>query len=155
MLGFSWTVAEGGKTSQNWDRGSNLVQICEKSMIHLMWTKLVNNKFHFMSIISFWWCSGLLQSFTFTSQWIIIGHCCCKHLREAFTGERSMATWAIESTEFKSYLRCDLWGHLEATKASKAMKVASRSNMLMDSRVIEVVGLKSEPLFIALSLTSL
>ena len=46
-------------------------------------------------------------------------------------------------------------GHLEATRASEAMKVAFRSNMHMDSRVIEVAGFKTEAIFIALSLATL
>ena len=44
---------------------------------------------------------------------------------------------------------------MEATTASEAMKVAFRSNMHMDSRVIEVAGFKSEAIFIALSLATL
>ena len=44
---------------------------------------------------------------------------------------------------------------LEATTASEAMKVAFRSNMHMDSRVIEVAGFKSEAIFIALLLATL
>ena len=79
----------------------------------------------------------------------------CNHLREAFTGKRSMGTWAIEASEFKSDLRCDLRGHMEATRASEAMKVAFRSNMLMNFRVIKVAGFKSEAIFIALFLASL
>ena len=39
---------------------------------------------------------------------------------------------------------------MEATRASEAMKVALRSNMHMDSRVIEVAGFKSEVIFVAL-----
>ena len=44
---------------------------------------------------------------------------------------------------------------MEATRASKAMKVAFRSNLHMDSRVIEVAGFKSVAIFIDLSLASL
>ena len=44
---------------------------------------------------------------------------------------------------------------MEATTASEAMKVAFRSNMHMDSRVIEVAGFKSEAIFIALLLATL
>ena len=66
-----------------------------------------------------------------------------------------MGIWAIEATEFKSDLRCELRGHLEATRASEAMKVAFRSNGHMDSRVIEFAGFKSEAIFIALLLASL
>ena len=40
----------------------------------------------------------------------------------------------IKATEFKSNLK----GHLEATRALEAMKVAFRSHMHRDSRVIEV-----------------
>ena len=40
------------------------------------------------------------------------------HLREAFTGQRSMGTKVIEVNELKSDLRCDLRGHLEAAMAS-------------------------------------
>ena len=39
--------------------------------------------------------------------------------------------------------------------ASKALKVAFRSNMHMDSRVNEVAGFKSEAIFIVLSLATL
>ena len=44
---------------------------------------------------------------------------------------------------------------MEASKASEATKVAFRSNMHMDSRVIEVAGFKSEVIVIALSLATL
>ena len=47
---------------------------------------------------------------------------------------------------------------MEATRALDAMKVAFRSNIhmdsLMDSKVIEVAGFKSEAIFIALSLAT-
>ena len=44
---------------------------------------------------------------------------------------------------------------MEATRASEAIKVTLRSNMHMDSRVIEVAGFKSEAIFIALLLATL
>ena len=44
---------------------------------------------------------------------------------------------------------------MEATKASEAVKVAFRSNMHMDSIVIEVAGFKSEAVLIAISLATL
>ena len=44
---------------------------------------------------------------------------------------------------------------MEATRAFEAMKVAFRSNMHMDIKVIEVADFKSEAIFIALLLTSL
>ena len=66
-----------------------------------------------------------------------------------------MGTWVIEATEFKSDLRCDHLGHLEATRASETMNVAFGSNMHMHSRVMEVAGFRSEAIFIALVLASL
>ena len=45
---------------------------------------------------------------------------------------------------FNSEVRCDLRGHLEATMASEATKMAVGSNMGMDTRVIEVADVKSE-----------
>ena len=53
-------------------------------------------------------------------------------------------TWVIEVTEFNSEVSLELKGHLEATRVSEAMKVAFRSNLHMDSRVIEVAGVKYE-----------
>ena len=66
-----------------------------------------------------------------------------------------MDTRVIEVTEFDSEVSLDLKGHLEATRASEAMKVAFRSNMHMYSRVIEVADFKSEAIFIALLLATL
>ena len=66
---------------------------------------------------------------------------------KAFRGQISMATWAIEVTEFNSEARCDLRGHLEAAMASEATKMAIRGNMHMDTRVIEVADFKSEVKF--------
>ena len=68
------------------------------------------------------------------SLWIIIG-CCVNHLREAFTGQRSMGTWVIEVTEFNFKVSFDLQGHLEAAMASEAPNTAVRGNMHMDTRV--------------------
>ena len=79
-------------------------------------------------------------------------------LGKAFTGQRTMGTWSIVAEEFISDLRCDLRGHLEPTRALEvleAMKVVFRSNMHMDSKVVEVTDFKSEANFIALSLASL
>ena len=45
---------------------------------------------------------------------------CLNHLKEAFTGQRSMGTLIIEATELKSEVRFGLRGHLEATMASEA-----------------------------------
>ena len=59
-------------------------------------------------------------------------------------GQRAMGSWAIEVTEFNSEARCDLRGHLEATMASEATKMAVRSNMHMDTRVFEIADFKSE-----------
>ena len=47
-------------------------------------------------------------------------------------------------TEFKFEVRCDLWGHLEADRASEATKVPIRGNMHIDTRVIEVADFKYE-----------
>ena len=66
-----------------------------------------------------------------------------------------MDTRVIEVTKFNSEVSLDLGGHLEATRASEAIKVAFRSNMHMDSRVNEVAGFKSEAIFIALLLATL
>ena len=44
---------------------------------------------------------------------------------------------------------------MEANRASEAMKVAFRSNMPMDSRVIEVAGFKFEAIFSAPSLATI
>ena len=45
-------------------------------------------------------------------------------------------------TEFKFEVRCDLWGHLEAGRASEATKVPVRGNMHIDTRVIKVADFK-------------
>ena len=55
-----------------------------------------------------------------------------------------MATWVIGVTEFKSEVRCDLGGHLEAIVACEAIKMDVRCNMHMDIRVIEVADFNSE-----------
>ena len=39
------------------------------------------------------------------------------HLREAFTGQRSMGTCVIEVDDFNFEVSLDLGGHLEATMA--------------------------------------
>ena len=57
--------------------------------------------------------------------------------------------------EDASEVSLDIKGHLEANRTSEAIKVAFRSNMHMDFRVIEVAGFKSEAIFIALSLATL
>ena len=44
---------------------------------------------------------------------------------------------------------------MEATRALEAMKVVIRSNVHMNSKVIEVADFKSEAIFIALLLASL
>ena len=49
-----------------------------------------------------------------------------------------MGTWVIEVTEFNSEARCDLRGHLEATMASEATKMALRGNMHINTWKIEV-----------------
>ena len=54
----------------------------------------------------------------------------------ATEGNMHMVTRAIEVTEFNSEVSLDLRGHLEATRASEAIKVAFRSSMHMDFRVI-------------------
>ena len=69
----------------------------------------------------------------------------------AFRSNMHMNSKVIEVTEFNYEVTLDLKGHLEATRASEAMKVAFRSSMHMDSRVIEVDGFKSEAIFNALS----
>ena len=70
----------------------------------------------------------------------------------ATRGNMQMDTKVIEVKKFNSEVSLDLRGHLEATIASEAMKVAFRSKMHMDSRVIEVTGFNYETIFIALSL---
>ena len=45
---------------------------------------------------------------------------CVNHLKEVFTGQRSMRSLVIEATELKSEVRFGLQGHLEATMASEA-----------------------------------
>ena len=62
----------------------------------------------------------------------------CNHLKEAFTGQRSIGTLVIEVTEFNFEVSLDLRGHLEATMASEATKMAVRGNMHMNIRVIQV-----------------
>ena len=47
-------------------------------------------------------------------------------------------------TGLKSEVKFDLQGHLEAARASEAMKIALRGNMHMDTRVIEVTELNFE-----------
>ena len=65
-------------------------------------------------------------------------------------GIMHMDTRVIEVTEFNGEVNLDLRGHLEATRASEAMKVVFRNNMHIDAKVIEVAGFKSEAIFIAL-----
>ena len=63
---------------------------------------------------------------------------------EAFTGQRSMGTLVIEATELKSEVRFGLRGHLEATMASEATKMAIRGNVHMNTKVLLVACFKSE-----------
>ena len=49
-----------------------------------------------------------------------------------------------EVTDLKSEVKFDLRGHLEATMASKVMKIAFIGNMHLPSRVIEVTELNFE-----------
>ena len=58
-----------------------------------------------------------------------------------------MGSWAIELTEFNFEVSFDLRGHLEATMAQEATKMAVRGNMHMDTRVIEVPNFNSEVKF--------
>ena len=74
---------------------------------------------------------------------------CILLLKATFTASEALV--ASKSPEVK----VDLRGHLEATRTSEAMKVAFRSNMHMDSRVIEVAGFVCKAFFIALSLATL
>ena len=55
-----------------------------------------------------------------------------------------MGTQVIEVTEFISEVRCDLRGRLEAAMASKAIKMAVKGNMHIDTMVIKLAGFKSE-----------
>ena len=55
----------------------------------------------------------------------------------------------------RSYAASDVIWRLAAGTASEATKMAFRSNMHMDTRVIEVADFKSEAIFIALLLASL
>ena len=66
------------------------------------------------------------------------------HVREAFTGQRSMGTWVIEVTEFNFEVSLDLRGHMEVAMASEATKMAVGCNMGMDIRVIKVTDVKSD-----------
>ena len=80
------------------------------------------------------------------SNWIISG----KHLqvREA----REHGQLRPLSSNMTSYVKYEvIWRPLQPPEATK---VAFRSNMHMDSRVIEVAGFKSEAIFIALVLAS-
>ena len=45
-------------------------------------------------------------------------------------------TWVIKVTELKFEVMCDLRGHLEAATASEATKMAVRSKMHMDVRLL-------------------
>ena len=58
--------------------------------------------------------------------------------------EIDIGKYEIEVTEFKSEVRFDLRGHLEATMASEATKMIVRGNMYMDTGAIEVADFKSE-----------
>ena len=66
------------------------------------------------------------------------------HLKEAFTGQRSIGSLVIEVTELNYEVSLDLRGHLEATMASEATKMAVGCNMGMDIRVIKVTDVKSD-----------
>ena len=46
-----------------------------------------------------------------------------------------MGTKVIEVSDFDSKVRCDLWGHLEATMASDLTKMAILCSMHIDTRV--------------------
>ena len=51
---------------------------------------------------------------------------------------KTTVIWVCEVTDLKSEVKFVLRGHLEAAMASVVMKSASRGNMHIDTRVIEV-----------------
>ena len=55
-----------------------------------------------------------------------------------------MASLVFEVTEFNFEVSFDVRGHLEATMASEATKIAVRGNMHMDTRVLEGPDFNSE-----------
>ena len=61
---------------------------------------------------------------------------------EHYGGQRGTGTWVIEATEFKSEVRSDLGGHMEAAMASEASKMAVPGNIHIDARVIKVADVK-------------
>ena len=67
--------------------------------------------------------------------------------RQPYRGWRSTGTWVIEATEFKSEVRSDLGGHMEAAMASEASKMAVPGNIHIDARVIKVAFIKSDVKF--------
>ena len=66
---------------------------------------------------------------------------------EHYRGQRSTGTWVIEATEFKSEVRSDLGGHMEATMALEASKMVVPGNIHIDARVIKVAFSKSDVQF--------
>ena len=66
---------------------------------------------------------------------------------QPFRGQRSAGTWVIEATEVKYEVQSHLRGHLEATMASEATKVAAPANTHIDHMVIEVSLFESDVKF--------
>ena len=66
---------------------------------------------------------------------------------QPYRGWRSTGTWVIEATEFKSEVRSDLGGHMEAAMASEASKMTVPGNIHIDARVIKVAFIKSDVKF--------
>ena len=66
---------------------------------------------------------------------------------QPFRGQSNTGTWVREATEFKSEVRSDLGGHMEAAVASEASKMAVPGNIHIDARVIKVAFIKSDVKF--------
>ena len=62
----------------------------------------------------------------------------------AIRDQKSMVTYVIKVTEWNFEVRSDLQGCLEAAMASEATKMAVKSNMHMETRVIKIADFKSE-----------
>ena len=78
-------------------------------------------------------------AFSFSWEW--------SHFFKEQDDEKDIGTYETEVTEFKSKVRFDLRGHLEAAMASKATKMTVTGNMHIDARVIRVVDYKYQVKF--------
>ena len=115
MAGCGWYSAK--KEVIRSELSTRIRSLLSRRSMKFMKHEGVFTKFHDFTFLS----SGNIMFFPAAKHaglWIIIGPVCDDHLREAFTGQRSMGIWVIEVTEFKFEVSLDLRIHLEAAMAS-------------------------------------